>query len=544
MSTALRTDADGRYLIDALKVRFTDEQLRAASAPLEPVLVVAGAGSGKTAVMAARVVHLVAHFGIEPAKILGLTFTSKAAAELAGRVRLTLRAFTGGTLDAFAVDDLPTVSTYHSYAASVVKDHALRIGREPQSRLLTEAARWQLAARVVSQARGPFKYLRWQPPAVTQKLLALDAELAEHLVSPEQLRGFDLGFAADVEALDKPPAKLLDCASAARARGELLELVRAYRELKEVHEAIDFGDQVALAALIADQAPEVGVLERQRFEAVLLDEYQDTGVAQRRLLQSLFGEGHAVTAVGDPNQGIYGWRGASVGNLARFPEHFARVDGRPAAVLELMTSFRCGGRILAAANAVAAKLEDSPAAGRRPPVRVRPLSAPVDREDAGEVRVALLNDVEQEAAWVADGIATAVDVTGVPPGECAVLCRRRTDFALLHRALVARGLPVEVVGLGGLLEMPEVADVVATLRVLIDPVANGSLVRLLTGVRWRLGARDLAALGRRARWLVRPPAQESEGDRPADAALREAAERVDPAEVVSLPDALDDPGTA
>jgi DNA helicase-2/ATP-dependent DNA helicase PcrA len=175
-------------------------------------------------------------------------------------------------------------------------------------------------------------------------------------------------------------------------------------------------------------------------------------------------------------------------------------------------------------------------------VTVRPLSAPDERADAGEVRVSLHSDVQQEAQWIADAIASAVDEHGVAAGECAVLCRRRTDFPLLHRALVARGLPVEVVGLGGLLEMPEVADVVATLRVLVDPVANAALVRLLTGVRWRIGTRDLAALGRQAKWLVRPASLDDAEDLPLDAALRAAAERVDPAEVVSLPDALDDPG--
>ena len=545
--TAVPTDPQGHYLLEALGKPFTDEQLRAATAGLHPVLVVAGAGSGKTAVMAARVVHLVAHQGIEPARILGLTFTAKAAAELAARVRATLRGY-GAT----SVDDLPTVLTYHAYAAGVVRDHALRIGREPQSRLLTEAARWQLAARAVSRAQGPFRYLKWRPASVTQKVLALDGELAEHLVEPEQLAQFDEDFARRVDALDKPTTKLTDCATAARARAELLAIVRDYRDLKQVHEAIDFGDQVALAARIAETAPEVGEIERARFDVVLLDEYQDTGVAQRLLLQRLFGDGHPVTAVGDPNQGIYGWRGASVGNLARFPEHFARHGGQPAPLLELMTSFRCGGRILSVANAVAAKLSESPASARRPPVQVRPLSAPEGQQDAGQVRVALLADVEQEARWVAESIGDAVlgaglDGVQIPAGECAVLCRRRTDFPLLHKALVARGLPVEVVGLGGLLEMPEVADVVATLRVLVDPVANAALVRLLTGVRWRIGARDLATLGRRASWLVKPPEDTSaplddDGLPPAEAALRSAAERVDPVEVVSLSDALDDLG--
>src|SRR5206468_633019 len=120
------------------------------------------------------------------------------------------------------------------------------------------------------------------------------------------------------------------------------------------------------------------------------------------------------------------------------------------------------------------------------------------REDAGEIVVALLDRVDTEAGWVADQVQRAIEVDGVHYGKVAVLCRRRTDFPLLHRALVARDIPVEVVGLGGLLEMPEVADLVAVLRVLVEPTDNPALLRILTGPRWRIGPRDLAALGRRA----------------------------------------------
>src|SRR5437763_76432 len=164
----LLPDADGSYLRELLGVDFTDDQLAIATHDLCPQLVVAGAGSGKTMVMAARVVHAVAYQGVAPGRILGLTFTNKAAGELAARVRTSLDKLrrstpTSGvgaaTSDPSDSDldggDLPTVSTYHSYAAGVVRDHALRIGREPYTALLTEATQWQLAMRVVRSAAGP-----------------------------------------------------------------------------------------------------------------------------------------------------------------------------------------------------------------------------------------------------------------------------------------------------------------------------------------------------------------------------------------------------
>ena len=526
----ITVDAKGHYLRELLGTPFTDEQLDVVTAGMSPQLVVAGAGSGKTTVMAARVVHAVAFHDVPPAQVLGLTFTNKAAGQLSMSVRTALRRLRALDL----VDDSPTVATYHSYAAGIVRDHALRIGREPLTTLLTEAGRWQLAMRVVRRAPGPFRRLTWQPAYMATALLALDGEMAEHLVSADEVRAFDAAIVADLDALPKKTQKLQACADAARARDELLTLVEAYRAEKARLDLIDYGDQVALAALIAQQSPEVGDIERERYSVVLLDEYQDTGVAQRTLLGELFGADHAVTAVGDPNQAIYGWRGASVGNLLRFHEHFGGDDG----ALPLMTSFRCAGRVLATANALAEPLLSSAGAQRRPRVEVPPLSAAPGRADTGEIRVALHERVDEEAAWVGDQIATAVHDEQRRPGAVAVLCRRRTDFPLLHRALVDRGIPVEVVGLGGLLEMPEVSDLVAVLRVLAEPTANAALLRLLTGPRWRIGTRDLAALGRRAKRLA-AVAQLPDDVDDVDAALRKATEAIDAVEVPALLDAID-----
>jgi DNA helicase-2/ATP-dependent DNA helicase PcrA len=549
-SLAVRPEPTGGYLRELLDVDFTDDQLTIATHPLEPQLVVAGAGSGKTMVMAARVVHAVAFHGLSPGAVLGLTFTNKAAGELAERVRRSLaRLPAGDPVDEpdAAADDMPTVATYHSYAAGVVRDHALRIGREPYVSLLTEATQWQVALRVVRNARGPFEHVPWTTPFVARYVIALAGELSEHLADPDDVRAVDAKVAAEIDGLARSVKDVREIAERARSRDELLTLVEAYTTAKEELDLLDYGDQVALAARIADVAPVVAQLERSRFSLVVLDEYQDTGVAQRQLLSRLFGGGHAVTAVGDPNQAIYGWRGASVGNLLRFGTHFPRTDGEPVAAQPLMTSFRCGGRILAAANAIAGRLADSPAARRRPPLAVPGLSAQEGAEDAGAVVVARVAADEDEAEWLADRLAAQL-AAGTAAGEMAVLARRRADFPRLHAALVGRDIPVEVVGLGGLLEMPEVSDVVAVLSLLVDASANAEAVRLLTGPRWRIGSRDLAALGRRAARLATWAPDDLGGDEPpvsesgVDAALRHATDSVDPVEVASLLDALESLG--
>src|SRR5690349_8668210 len=479
------------------------QQAEIIAAPVAPTLVVAGAGSGKTETMAARVVWLVANSHVRPEQVLGLTFTRKAAGELSHRIRARLAQL----VRRLGRDDLiagePTVATYHSYATRVVREHGLRAGFEPSTRLLTEAACWQLAESVVRAYDGDMVAVSQAPSTVIDAVLHLAGDLAEHLRSPAEVAAFTGRFFAEVSAKSgKMPKPVRDVLNRQQARLQLLPLVRQYAERKMVLEAMDFGDQLARAALVARDHPEVGAIERDRYRVVLLDEYQDTSQAQVVLLRSLY-QGHPVIAVGDPCQSIYGWRGASAGTLERFPEEFP-----PATVLSLTTSWRNRPEILDVANALSRPLG----------ANVAPL-APADTlaepASTATVHCALLETYADEAAWLSDRVlaswrlAAKVD-PDTPAFEIpvedrpttAVLVRTRAQIPALENALRSRGLPVEVVGLGGLLDTPEVRDVVSTLRVLADPTAGAALLRLLTGPRWRIGPRDLVALHRRARVLA------------------------------------------
>ncbi|MFH9087961.1 UvrD-helicase domain-containing protein [Streptomyces sp. NPDC017673] len=524
---------DPEQLKELLGIPFTPEQTACITAPPAPQVIVAGAGSGKTTVMAARVVWLVGTGQVAPEQVLGLTFTNKAAGELAERVRKAL--IKAGVTDPDVIDPdnppgEPVISTYHSFAGRLLTDHGLRLGLEPSSRLLADATRYQLAARVLREAPGPYPALTRSFADLVSDLLALDSELAEHLVDPEELRAWDTGLLRTLEGAKLTNADLRKVPETAAARRELAELVQRYRAAKRARDLLDFGDQIALSARLAG-IPEVGRLLREEFRVVLLDEYQDTSVAQRVLLAGLFGggTGHPVTAVGDPCQAIYGWRGASVANLDDFPDHFAHADGSPAARQALSENRRSGGRLLDLANGLATPLRAMHAG-------VEALRPAPGAEYDGTVRCALLPTHAEEIDWIADSLAHLVR-TGTPPGEIAVLCRTATDFAVIQGALVARDIPVEVVGLSGLLHLPEIADLVAVCEVLQDPGANAALVRLLTGPRWRIGPRDLALLGRRARLLVAHARVDGTDD--PDRRLAEAVEGVDPSEVISLADALD-----
>jgi DNA helicase-2/ATP-dependent DNA helicase PcrA len=381
------------------------------------------------------------------------------------------------------------------------------------------------------------------PAAVTAMVLRLADQLAEHLVDTEQLRDTHVGLERLVHTLpagpfqrDRGPSQwLLRMLATQTERTQLVPLIDALHARMRAEKVMDFGMQMASAARLASTFPQVGRQLRGRYRVVLLDEYQDTGHAQRVALSSLFGgvdDDLALTAVGDPIQSIYGWRGASATNLPRFTTDFPRADGSPAPTLELRTSWRNPPRALRLANAVSAE-------ARRRSVAVRPLRPRPDAQP-GVIRCALLNDVAAERDWVADHLAEiyhAPRSDGSVAPTAAVLVRRNADAAPMADALVARGVPVEVVGLAGLLAVPEVADLVAMLRLMSDPTAGAAAMRVLTGPRWRLGGRDIAVLWRRAVELDERPTHDATTEQ---IVARAAAD----ADAACLADAICDPGPA
>lgn len=529
---------------------FSDQQFAAITAPLTPAVVIAGAGSGKTAVMAARVAYLVLTGQVRPDEVLGLTFTTKATAELDRRIRATLQAADPTPPEPGEERLEPTVSTYNAYAASLLVDHGLRIGHEPDSRVMADASRYQLAGRAIARYPHPVRLLSDHPETVIGNVLALDSAMSEHQVSPDQLRDHDEQLISRLVAAmetERARSDLEKALNAAQRRQELLGLVASYRRLKADLGLIDFSDQVERAARLATEHPDVGAEQRSRFKVVLLDEYQDTSVAQARMLSRLFsgptpetGRGHAVTAVGDPNQAIYGWRGASVSNILRFGEDFPTADGRTdAPTLALTVNRRSEARILEVANRLAAPLY-----ARYP--QVRPLE-PKDEAGPGVVRVSVHETYDEELAWLPGQVRAAYD--GLPHtarrprrwSEIGVLTRDNATAADVFDHLSRADIPVEIVGLQGLLRLPEVAEVVATLELLHDVTANAAALTLLSGARWAIGPRDLALLGRRAEELSLRR-RGAAADRTLAAALEEAVSGADPTEVLALCDALDDPG--
>ncbi|MFV0425908.1 MAG: ATP-dependent helicase [Beutenbergiaceae bacterium] len=498
----------------------TAEQVAVIEAPLAPLLVVAGAGSGKTATMAARVVYLLANGVVQPGEVLGLTFTRKAAAELSERIEQRLREVraAGGQI---GIEERPTVATYNSYADSIVRDHALRVGRSPDAVHIGQAGRFQLADAIVTGWTADLD-TAFKPTTLVDGITALEAELNEHGLDAQTARLGMQELAAALLAYE--PAKSSDAAKAAAAlstRAQLMELVTAFVQAKSERGLIDFGEQVRVAAQVARQ-PEVRQSERSRYRVVLLDEYQDTSIAQVELLAALFDDGHPVTAVGDPHQAIYGWRGAAAGTLFDFPRTFAEA-GSPTRTANLATAWRNDSAVLAAANVTAEPLRHT--SQSVPALALKPDAQP------GAVHLAFVESMNDEADAVADFIdeRRQVDAAGEVP-SMAVLCRRRSQFDLLAAALESRGIPVQVVGLAGLLQTPEVADIWSALIVVHDPGRGDALMRLLTGGA-NLGASDLLALGNWAKEQQRRHRRRADDGGPG---------LPEPAELASLVEAIDE----
>ncbi|GAB3030339.1 ATP-dependent DNA helicase [Parafrigoribacterium mesophilum] len=475
--------------------RPTAQQVAIIEAPLAPALVIAGAGSGKTETMASRVLWLLATGQVRPGEILGLTFTRKAAGELSARIReritqLSSHGLLPGEYDEF---DPPVVATYNSFANTIYRDHALLIGREADGAVLGEASAWQLARTlVVRSTDSRLPDLEKSVDTVTKAVLALSHALSENVADTDAVREMARTFAAvgDLPSGGKGDyARVVDLARTVGALPVLLDLAEQFAHEKLRHGFVEYSDQVALALQIVRTVPKVAAEHRDRFKVVLLDEYQDTSVVQTWLLAELF-RGHPVMAVGDPNQSIYGWRGASAANLEQFGGQFAQGD---ALHFSLSTSWRNGHGILAVANAIAQPLAAHSRVG-------------VERLDAsptasgGRVEVVFEETLPEEADAVALWLKERLAVRG-PHGKlptAAMLFRARKTQGVFIEALRRHGVPFHVLGVGGLMAEPEIADLVCALTVIHDPNAGSELVRLLSGSRWRIGVRDLRALSRLA----------------------------------------------
>ena len=553
----------------------TPQQTEVIEQPLgDSVLVVAGAGSGKTETMANRVVWIVANGLADPSQVLGLTFTRKAAGELGSRITERLIRFAerlelarqSGQLSAdegaraqelatLLSDglDLPEVSTYNAFASAIVQEFGAIAGVSAGATVIDASRAWGIAREIVRESTEPGLVASTDSVAVVVKqLMTLDHAVSDNLTSFEAVQRSirDLDRLGTLPYNDKKTegqyAGVRDVLANMQATELAVRLAGQFASAKRERGLIEFSDQLALAVETLRRSADAVRVLRARTPVVLLDEVQDTSVGQTALLSMLF-QGNSVMAVGDPHQSIYGFRGASASNLQTFHRDF-RAQGAAAHLaktLTLSTSWRNPATVLAAANTISAPLAAKPEAESapipaRPPTSKAQYLGVSEQTDHPQLELCVEETVSDEftalAGWMREARAAHLARTG-QPATAAVVFRSRRHMAAVAEALWAAGVPNRIIGLGGLLTTPEVTDLVSALRCIWFADAESELLRVLAGPRFRIGVADLRGLSQAATWFSQ---RDHEKQRISEAERDATTRLTDPERSFTLLDTLDE----
>lgn len=405
--------------------QLNDQQREAVLYTSGPLLILAGAGSGKTKVLTCKIAHLIKDLGISPAQILAMTFSNKASEEMAHRVEQMTGAFSRHMW----------MGTFHSIGSRILRTHAEKLGYrsnfsifndDDQANILKDV----LANLNISTTSLPVKQVEyWIDQFKNSGLLPNQVEL-----TPDGLKD----------------QRVLACYA-------------AYQEALRENNGMDFGDLILLPMVLFEQHPEVLADYRSRFEALFIDEYQDTNHAQFRFFQML-AEGKAlVTVVGDDDQSIYRWRGADITNILTFPKIFSG-----AKVLKLERNYRSTKPILEAAHRVVSRNRNR-----------YDKELFTENEGVSEVGFLALEDEQDEAESVYRRISAARLDHNIPCREIAVFYRTNAQSRVLEECFVRRGLPYRIVGGQKFFDRMEIKDVLAYLRCIANPADSVSFRRVV-----------------------------------------------------------------
>jgi DNA helicase-2/ATP-dependent DNA helicase PcrA len=465
--------------VDALLRGLNAEQRRAVTHEDGPLLVVAGAGTGKTQVVTRRIAWLIATKRALPSEILALTFTDKAAEEMQVRVdQLVPYGYTDAV-----------ISTFHAFGDRVIREHALELGLPSDPRVLSrpESVIF-LRERLFRFDLAEYRPLG-DPTRFLDALAALFSRLKDEDISPASFAAHADRLAAEARAADGPEADALR--ETARRQVELAGAFARYQELLGEAGAIDFGDQVALALRLLREHPAARHALQARFRYILVDEFQDVNRAQAELVALLAEPRRNVMVVGDDDQSIYRFRGAATGAIVDFLERFRR-----ARTIVLRRNYRSRAPVLDAAYRLIRFNDPDRLEVQR---RIAKRLVPQRRgPDPAPVRHLAFATGSEEADWVAGEIARRT-AAGAAPRDHAILVRANADADAVLRSLNLAGVPWRFSGASGLYGRPEIRILLAFLRAIGDPASSVDVYALAASEVYGLGGDDLAALASRAR---------------------------------------------
>ena len=469
--------------MDALLGGLNPEQLRAVTHPSGPLLVIAGAGTGKTQVITRRIAWLIASRRAKPSEILALTFTDKAADEMAVRVdQLVPYGYTDSR-----------IATFHAFGDTLIREFALDLGLPPDVRVLSRAE----TVIFLREHLYEFELQHYRPLGDPTRFLGALATLfsrckdedispAAYLEHAERLRAEAQAVAVAAGAEVDPAA-----AEVAAREVELAGAYATYQRLLAANGCVDFGDQVALALRLLRESPAIRTEVAGRFRYVLVDEFQDTNRAQAALVALLTEPHRNVTVVGDDDQAIYAFRGAAVDNILEFGERYPG-----ARTVVLRRNYRSLGPILDAAHRLI-RFNDPDRLEVRAGIvkRLRP-----ERRDpaAPAVRLEAFATGSDEADWLAADIRRRLEA-GARPRDHAVLVRANGHADPVLRALSVAGIPWRFSGSSGLYSRPEVRLLLAFLRAIADPGSSVDVYALAASDVYGLAGEDLTTIVNAAR---------------------------------------------
>ena len=473
--------------VDALLAGLNADQKRAVTHGEGPLLVVAGAGTGKTQVVTRRIAWLIATRRAKPSEILALTFTDKAAEEMQARVdRLVPYGYTD-----------TVIATFHAFGDRVIREHALELGLPSEPRVLSRPETVIfLAERLFRLDLDEYRPLG-NPTRFLGALATLFSRLKDEDVSPAAFTAHAAHLATEAEscALDDPAREARR--ETARRQAELAGAYGRYQDLLAEAGAIDFGDQVALALRLLREHPAARAELQARFRYVLVDEFQDVNRAQAELVALVAEPRRNIAVVGDDDQSIYRFRGAATGAIVDFLGHF-----RGARTIVLRRNYRSRAPILDAAYRLV-RFNDPDRLEVQRGITKRLIA---QRRERGARRAAATVPVRhvafgtgsEEADWIAADIAARI-ASGAPPRDHAILIRANSDADAILRSLNLAGVPWRFSGISGLYARPEIRVLLSFLRVVGDPGSSVDVYGLAASDLYGLGGDDLSALASRAR---------------------------------------------
>jgi DNA helicase-2/ATP-dependent DNA helicase PcrA len=448
--------------------KLNEEQLKAIKFGTGPLLIIAGAGTGKTTVITERIKRLIFSKKVKPEEVLALTFTEKAAREMEEKVDVAMP---------YGYTQM-WIMTFHSFCDRILRDSALNIGLDPKYKLMSEAETTQFIRNNLFKFDLDYFRPLGNPTKFIGGMLQHFSRLQDEDVSSRDY----LTYAKKLRGADKLEIKKTK---------ELANAYRTYEELKTKENVMDFGDLIVKTLKLFRDRRNVLKEYQQQFKYLLVDEFQDTNFAQNELAVLLAGKEKNITVVGDDDQSIYRFRGAAVSNIVQFRKNFPKTR-----VIVLTKNYRNTQEILDRSYDL---IQHNNPDRLEVVEKINKKLISVKKEKGAEIKFIHADRVENEADEIAKEIARLIKEEKYDYSDFAILVRANNHSEPIIRALSRHGIPHQFLGPGRLFKQSEVVDLISYLKVLYNFEDSVALYRILSMEYFDISGRDLAVMGNYAR---------------------------------------------